>query len=216
MGLNRFLQFFIPKESKFLHLLRSQVEDILKASELLITFMNTPTHEERRKLYAEIKAIEKHCDGITNTILDELNNTFITPFDREDINELAMQLDDVTDLITGSAKRTILYQPKEVPESMAMMAEYILESAKCIMTAVDELDKVKRDPSVVKEQCRRLHELENLADDVYENFIISMFKKADDAIELFKMVEIIQILESATDKEYRVSDTLKTIVIKYA
>lgn len=216
MGINRFLQLFIPKESKFLDLLQAQVDDIIKASELLITFMKTPTHEERKGIYAEIKNIEKHCDEITNTILDELNNTFITPFDREDINALASTLDDVTDLITGSAKRAILYQPKILPKSMLSMAEYILESANCIKIAVDELDKVKKDPTIVKEQCRRLHELENLADDVYENFIISMFEHADDAIELFKMVEIIQILESATDKEYRVSDTLKTIVIKYS
>lgn len=216
MNINRFFQFFLPKETKFLTLLLGQVEDIIKASDLLVTFMKTPQHEQRKELYAKIKEVELHCDVLTNKILDELNNTFITPFDREDIRELASQLDDVLDLINGSAKRVVLYQPKNMSESMAGLAAYIKESAESLLIAVGELDKVKKNPTVVKQECRRLHELENLADDVYEHFIITLFEEEKDAIELFKQTEIMQMLENATDKAYHVSDVLETIIVKYA
>lgn len=217
MGINRFFQFFLPKEAKFIELLIGQTDDIVKASDLLVQFMQTESQEQKKLLYAKIKELEKHCDTLTTRILDELNNTFITPFDREDIHDLAAQLDDVLDLINGSAKRVVLYQPKRMPDSMGKLAKYIQDDALLIQTAVKELDKVKKNPSSIKRICRELHEIENLADDVYENFIIDLFGGGEkDAIELLKLVEIMQMLENATDKAYRVSDVLKTIVIKYA
>ncbi|MDR2936256.1 MAG: DUF47 family protein [Rikenellaceae bacterium] len=215
-NISRFFQFFLPKESKFLPLLRGQVADILKATDLLIEFIRVTGQEDRKRLYVEIKKIETHCDDLTNEIVDELNKTFITPFDREDIHLLAAQLDDLLDLINGSAKRVVLYQPREMPASMVQMAEHIREGALCIQTAVIELGKKRRNDNLVLSQCRRLHEIENTADDVYENFIISLFKQEKDAIELLKQVEIMQLLESATDKAYRVAEVLKTIVVKYS
>ncbi len=215
-NISRIFQFFLPKETKFLPLLRAQVDDILTASDLLIEFTKTPKHEDRKVIYAEIKKVESHCDRITEEILDELNKSFITPFDREDIHSLASQLDDVLDLINGSAKRTVLYQPDEMPKAMVEMAEHIKIDAETIREAVDELDKVKRDPKVIRACCRRLHEIENSADDVYENFIIDVFRNQKNAIELLKQVEIMQMLENATDKAYRVADVLKTIIVKYA
>ncbi len=215
-NISRFFQFFLPKESKFLPLLRGQVTDILKASDLLIEFIQVTTQEDRKRLYVEIKKTETHCDDLTNEIVDELNKTFITPFDREDIHTLAAQLDDLLDLINGSAKRAVLYQPREMPLSAVHLAEHIREATLSIQTAVVELSKKHRSDNLVLTQCRRLHEIENSADDVYENFIISLFKQEKDAIELLKQVEIMQLLESATDKAYRVSEVLKTIVVKYS
>ena len=216
MGISRFIRFLLPSENKFLPLLRAQLDDILAASDLLIQLTQTAEHQDRKPIYAEIKKLESHCDRLTEQILDELNNTFITPFDREDIHMLSSDFDDLLDLINGSAKRVILYKPKELPDCMAELAVHIKESALCIQIAVNELDKVKRDPSVVKAQCRRLHELENSADDVYENFLIASFENPDDAIELMKKIEIIQLLESATDAAYRVSEVFRTIIVKYA
>ena len=216
MGISRFIRFLLPSENKFLPLLRAQLDDILAASDLLIQLTKTPLHDDRKPVAAEIRKLESHCDRLTEQILDELNNNFITPFDREDIHALSSDFDDLLDLINGSAKRIILYKPKELTPSMTELAEHIKDSAICIQIAVNELDKVKRDPSVVKAQCRRLHELENSADDVYENFLITSFENPDDAIELMKKVEIIQLLESATDAAYHVSDVFRTIIVKYA
>jgi len=215
-NISKLFQFFLPKDGKFLPLLQEQMEDVIRAADLLIAFTGTAEHEDHKILYARIKQTESHCDRITDQILDELNTSFITPFDREDIHTLASQIDDILDLINASAKRTVMYQPGKMPASMVRLAECIREEAEVISKAIDELKKVKRDPAVVREACRRLHELENAADDVYENFIIELFRDEKDAIELLKQVEIMQILESATDKAYRVADVLKTIIVKYA
>lgn len=210
------MQFFLPKESKFFPLLRGQVDDIVAAADLLVEFTKTSSHEGRRQIYTKIKVLENHCDGLTDTVFDELNKTFITPFDREDIHKLAEQLDDVLDLITGSSKRTVLYQPDEIPVSFHKMALLINEGVHCLKIAIDELDKVRKDPKVVKEQCANLHTIENKADDVYESFLIDLFANQKDAIELVKEMGIIQLLEKATDKAEEVADVIKTIIVKYA
>jgi len=216
MGINRFFQIFLPKESKFFPLLKGQTEDLIKAADLLITFVHTSDHDKRKIIYSEIKQVETHCDKLTDQIFDELNKTFITPFDREDIHALASQIDDVLDMINASAKRIILYKPEELSQSMRKMADYIKEGVICIEKAIDELDKLKRNPKEVRIQCTKLHEIENSADDVYENFIIALFENEKNAIELVKQVEIIQLLENTTDKAYRIADVLKTIIVKYA
>ncbi|MDR0510116.1 MAG: DUF47 family protein [Rikenellaceae bacterium] len=216
MAFNTFMKFFLPKESKFFPLLHTQADDIIKASDLLIRFLQTTGHEQRKNLYSEIKKVETHCDQVTDEIFNELNNTFITPFDREDIHTLASQLDDILDMINASAKRTILYQPQETSSSMVSLAEHIRESALSILIAVEELAKKRRKNIILKTQCIRLHEIENSADDVYESFIISLVETEKNAIEMIKQIEISQLLESTTDKAYRVADTLKTIMVKYS
>lgn len=216
MGLNRFLQLFIPKESKFYPLLRGQVADILEASDLLIKFTKTEEHYVRKDLYKKIKELESHCDTMTITIFEELNHTFITPFDREDIHNLASQMDDVMDLINDSAKRTILYRPAQIPEEITRMAELIRECALCLEIAISELDKVRKSPKVVIEQASRLHKVENEGDNVYEMFLIKLFRHEENAIELIKQMEIIQMLEAAIDKAEDVADLIRTIIVKYA
>ncbi len=216
MKIDRFFKFFLPKESKFFPLLRAQVDTIVEAADLLIAFYKTPGESERETLYEHIKALEKRCDGYTTEILDELNETFITPFDREDIHTLASQLDDVLDLINTSAKRVVMYRPKVLSPSMVAMAECVKEMCIALQTAVYELEKVKKNPDVVKEQCRLLHTLENKADDIYENFIRALINHETDPIELRKQDKIIAIVEDASDKAYKVVDILKTIVVKYA
>lgn len=119
-------------------------------------------------------------------------------------------------MITGAAKRAVLYRPGYMHPKTQQLAKYIQQSADYLCVAVKELDKVKKNPAVVRAQCRQLHELENLADNVYEEYITLLFREEKDAIELQKQVEIIQFLENASDKAYRVSDTLKTIIVKYA
>ena len=216
MGLNRFLQLFIPKESKFFPLLRGQVEDILKGADLLVEFTKTEEHYVRKDLYKQIKGLESHCDTMTLTIFEELNHTFITPFDREDIHNLASELDDVMDLINDAAKRTILYKPEQIPAEITKMAELIKESALCLEIAIGEIDKVRKNPKVAIEQAAKIHSIESTADNEYEMFLIKLFRHEQNAIELIKQMEIVQMLENTIDKTEDVADTIRTIIVKYA
>ena len=178
--------------------------------------MVTSVYVTATPVYKKIKEQEKKGDALSVKIFDELNSTFITPFDREDIHHLADRLDDVTDYINSCAKRIVLYNPKQLPKEAIDLALLIKEGAVCIGKAVDELNVMKKNSKKIKEYCVELHNIENKADDVYENFLIQLFENEKDAVEIIKLKEIMYELEKATDAAEYVGKIIKTIIVKYA
>lgn len=213
---NSFFSNFTPKEPKFFPILKEMADVILAASELIIECVQNNDHEKAIEYYKLIKEQEKKGDKLSSKVFDELNSTFITPFDREDIHHLADKLDDVTDYINSSAKRIVLYNPKEIPSSAVEVAKLIKEGAQCIVKAVDQLDVLKKNHDTIKQYCKELKVVENKADDVYENFLIDLFENQKDAIEIIKLKEIMSELEKATDAAEHVGKIIKTIIVKYA
>lgn len=213
---NTFFNRFLPKEPKFFPLLKKDADILMKVSELIIECVKSTDHESVVKYFKLIKEQEREADKVSNEIFDALNTTFITPFDREDINHLANRLDDVIDSITSCAKRLVLYKPKSIPMQAVDLAENLKESAEYISKAVDELDVLKKNAKKVTEYCNKLHDLENKADDIYENFVIDLFENEKDGIEITKVKEIMYELEKATDTAEHVGKIIKTIIVKYA
>jgi Phosphate transport regulator (distant homolog of PhoU) len=213
---NSFFSRFIPKETKFFPLLKSMTDTMLTASNLLIECVQKTEHADRVELYKKIKEQEKIGDKLSNKIFDQLNTTFITPFDREDIHHLANRMDDVTDGINSSAKRIMLYNPKKLPIETLDIAKLIKEGVLTIAKAIDELDVLKSSATNVKQYCSELHDIENKADDVYEHFIIKLFETEKDAVEVIKLKEIVYELEKTTDIAEYVGKIIKTIIVKYS
>lgn len=213
---NSFLNRLTPKEPKFFPILKEMADVILVASELMIECVEKGDHASAVEYNKKIKAQEKIGDALSNRVFDELNTTFITPFDREDIHHLANRLDDVTDRINSCSKRIVLYNPKKIPQSTVELAKVLRECAVTIGKAVDELDVLKKSAKNIKVHCARLHDLENQADDVYDKFIIDLFENEKDAIEIIKLKEIMSELERATDVADQVGKIIKTIIVKYA
>ena len=213
---NSFFSKFTPKEPKFFPILKEMADVLLVASDLIIECVQNNDHEKAIDYYKRIKEHERKGDALSGRIFDELNSTFITPFDREDINNLSNRLDDVTDYINSCAKKIVLYNPRQMPESAVELARLIREGAVCIGKAVDELDVLKKNSKKIKEYCVELHDIENRADDVYEHFLIELFEKESNGIELIKLKEIMYELEKATDAAEYVGKIIKTIIVKYA
>jgi len=213
---NSFFSNFTPKEPKFFPILKEMSDVMLVASDLIIECVQNDDHEKAIEFYKKIKEQEKKGDALSNKVFDELNSTFITPFDREDINHLSNRMDDVTDYINSCAKRIVLYNPKHLPASALDLAKLIREGAICIGKAVDELDVLKKNAKKIKEYCAELHDIENRADDVYEHFIIELFENEKNGIEIIKLKEIMYELEKATDATEYVGKIIKTIIVKYA
>lgn len=213
---NNLFDRFVPKENKFFPLLSQMADVILTASDLIIGCVQAKNHEEAVELYKKVKDQERRGDKLQAKIFEELNNTFITPFDREDINTLSSRLDDVIDHINSYAKRIMLYSPKVMPESAKLLAHLVRESAEFLTKAIDELDVLKKNPTKVREYCNKLHEIESKADDVYEHFLIDLFENEKDAIEVIKLKDILHELEKATDTQEAVGKIIKTIIIKYS
>jgi predicted phosphate transport protein (TIGR00153 family) len=204
------------KEPKFLPTLKEMSSIILITSDLMIECVSQCDHDVSTDFYKKIKEQEKHGDVLSNAIFDELNKSFITPFDREDIHHLATTLDDVIDYINSCAKRIVLYNPKSMPESAIEMAKLIKESAVNINKAVIALGALKKEGDKINKYCKKLHDIENKADDVYENFIIELFETEKDDIEVIKLKEIMQELEKATNAAEQVGKIIKAIAVKYA
>ena len=213
---NSFFSKFTPKEPKFFPILKEMSDIILVASDLIIECFQNTDHEVAIEFYKKIKEQERKGDALSARVFDELNSTFITPFDREDIHHLADRLDDVTDYINSCAKKIVLYNPKSMPAGALDIAKLIKDGALCIGKAVDELDVMKKNSKKIKEYCTELHMIESKADDVYENFLIELFENEKDAVEIIKMKEIMNELERATDAAEYVGKIIKTIIVKYA
>ncbi len=216
MRINNVFQFFVPKEKKFFPLFEGVAENLEKGAILLNKlFLSLDNEEEKLLLVAQIKQCESAGDDFTHQIFDELNKTFITPFDREDIQTLTSSLDDVLDYINSCAKRMELYKINAVPKNALEISEFLVQASYEIRIAIGELSNLKH-PEVIKKTCIRLNEIENKVDDLYYMSISYFFENEKDAIDLIKKQAIIKALETAADKAEDVADVLKSIIVKVA
>jgi len=213
---NSFFARFMPKEPKFYALLRQMSEISAEASFLVIECVKATDFEKVVEYARQIKAYEKKGDATLIRIFDELNTTFITPFDREDIHSLANHLDDVMDRMNSCTKKIVLYRPKQIPESALTLAQLVNKASDSVLKAVSELSSVKKNAANIKNLCNELHEIENSADEVFEDFLSNLFANEKDNIEVTKLKEIILELEKAVDAAEDVGKIIKTIIVKYA
>lgn len=212
---NSFFNRFVPKQPKFFNLLEQLAKVLEEAADVLAESIEHTSPEERETYYKRIKEVERRGDQITHQVLDELETTFITPLDREDINLLASGIDDVIDCVNSCAKRINIYNPRRLDNSAKELCRFIQKEAACIRKAVEELETFRKHPAQLREYCVTLHDLENQADDVYELFIKQLFEEEKDAVEIIKVKEVMQELERTTDAAEHVGKILKSLVVKY-
>ena len=216
MKIDRFLQLFVVKEKKFYPLYIEQAVNIEAAAKLLVELLQERKPENQKTLYKKVKDYEHSGDLITARLYEELNKTFVTPFDREDINRLGSSMDTLLDFIHDAAKRVLMYRPKNVNQLMVAMAQCIVEDARILGQIMGELDQLQKRPQEINEKCVRIKQIEHDVDNLYEEFMSDVFANEKDAIELVKLKNIGQVLEDATDRAKDVSDIVRGIIIKFA
>ncbi|MFN8240978.1 MAG: DUF47 family protein [Bacteroidales bacterium] len=216
MNIDKILKVFVPKDHSFFPLFEADADNLVKAAELLKKLMASSDTEERELINKEIKEVEHIGDEITNNTYQQLNKSFITPFDREDIHELTAHIDDVVDSINGVSRRVSLYKPKKLMPVYAQLADIILEGAKEIETAVHCLKDAGANRDKIMAACEKVKDLEHKADEVYFVGVSTLFENEEDPRELLKNNKILEILERCVDEEEDVTDTLKAILIKMA
>lgn len=214
---NTFLSKFTPKETKFFPLFNNLADIIFDVSQkLILCIEHKNIGQDIKEDYEAIKLEEKKADKITTEILNQLSKTFITPFDREDIHELANCLDDVIDEIHSCAKKIYLYNPKNLSSETAAIAELLKKGALQIKNAISGLENIKKKHSDISFSCEEIHDLENEGDDIYAQFISALFRDEKDPIEIIKLKDIVAELEKATDCADHVGKSLRTILVKYS
>jgi len=215
MKLDKIFSFLAPKEGKFYPLFKDASANLIIGAELLVEFMNEPAEEKRELLGQKIKEAELVGDQIAKNLYKTLSSTFITPFDREDIFELIHATDSVLDLMYGAAKQTHLYKLMVIPDEFRDMADTIRKASIEINTAFNGLRDVLN-LSKYKDNCHRIGELEEHADDINHRYLAKLFQEEKDAIELIKKKDILAALEKAVDRCDDVADIISSVIIKIA
>ncbi|MFA6402001.1 MAG: DUF47 family protein [Salinivirgaceae bacterium] len=214
MKFSNLLQYFSPKEKKFYAIFNSAAANIVLASEELVNLVHHDDIEERKAIRLKIKKLESQGDVHTRQVFSELNNTFITPFDREDIHELASTLDDVIDLMNGCSEKIIFYNCTTFSTNLREMAKNINKGCIELQNAVVGLEGLKK-PEVIMNACDAIDSIESHGDELYHQSISLLFANEKDAIELIRQKEILRMIEKASNKIEDVSDVIRTILIKY-
>jgi uncharacterized protein len=199
------------KDDKFYRIFNQMTVHILQAAEILQKMVQEP-EGDLESMAIKIKDLEHLGDELTHAVIAELNKTFITPIDREDIHDLSAALDDVLDVIDQTAVRIVLFQIRVPITDIPEMAAVFLSQVKELQAAINRL----QDNDHVVERCVEINRLENDADRLFQSAIGSLFKEVKDPIDVIKRKEIIESMERATDKAEDVSNVLESIVVKNA
>lgn len=202
----------MPKEVKFFDLFDKQAENLLEGAQLLNKIINTP--EINRDNIDKMHAIEHRGDEINHNILNMLNESFITPFDREDIFILAQNMDNVIDGIYMIANRFYLYKISNPSEESKKMASIIENSVSAVCKVVNSLRSNKNMKETLK-QCVEINRLENMADEIRDE-AISRILNDDKAnpILVIKQKELFEEAEKVTDMCEHVANVVESIIVK--
>jgi predicted phosphate transport protein (TIGR00153 family) len=201
----------IPRETKFFDMFAEMATNLTEGATtlrgLLQDYRNVPEAVQK------IKDIEHKGDDMTHAVVIKLNQTFITPFDREDIHELASAIDDVLDYVNSAADRLLMYKVESAPKAATKLADVIVRQSQELSKAVLLLEK---NHQKVLDHCVEVNRLENEADAIARDAIGKLFQEEKDPIQLIKIKELIEVLETATDKAEDAANVLETVILKSA
>src|SRR5438309_1129013 len=174
----------VPRATKFFEMFSEMVNNLTEGARLLKAILQDMKDVEAR--VEQLKTIEHRGDEMTHELLTKLNQTFITPFDREDIHRLATSLDDVLDFIHAAGERLVMYKILAAPPSSSELAQVIVKQCAELASAVSMLEKHDH----VLEHCVEINRLENEADRIARDSIARLFEREKDPIALIKMKEL--------------------------
>ncbi len=214
MKLDRFIQVLLPHDEKFYAFFEESAQNLVDACKELRNIQNNSA-ASREETVRKIHDFEHKGDNVTHKIFAELNATFVTPFDREDIHILASALDDIMDYIDGSAARFVLYKLQECPKEMANLIEILHGSVMELQRGVSLLRDFRKSAELQK-ILEKVNEYENEADAVFERAIADLFEHEKNAVQIIKLKEIYVGLETATDKCEDAANVLESLLIKHA
>jgi len=202
-----------PKEDKFFELFRSTAKIACEGSEMLVEFMRDEVFSEEK--LKEIKEIEHAGDRIQHKILEQLNKSFITPFDREDIYFIAKSMDDIIDCIEYTASRFIMLNVNSATEQARELADLIVVCCKEVTYIMEELKNMKNSKIMAK-KIIEVNRLEEEGDKLSRKAIKNLFRSDLAVLDIIKWREIYEALENALDACEDVANAVEGVVMKNA
>ena len=207
---------FLPTDERFFGYFRDAATNALEAARLLVDLIDH--YEDVERKVRRLRDYEHRGDEITHQIFNALNSTFVTPFDRDDIRNLASGLDDFLDYLEEAARKLYLYKIERTTEKAHLLARIIGEQAVLLAEAIPLLEEAKQHDKLLR-IIVDIHRLENEGDEVLSQELVSIYDEATDIPSLIKAMrwnELYQQLEDTTDRAEDVANTLEGIVLKHA
>ncbi len=204
----------MPRDDKFFDLFEVSAKNMVRAAESLKDMIYSwDCFDEKLE---ELTKIEHQGDTITHEIMFQLNRSFITPFDREDIGLLAHSLDDVTDLIQSAADTMVLYKVKTPGKRARELADIIVQITTEVENVMPSLRRHTANLEKILNSCVEINRLENVADTIYRTALTELFEYDSDIADIIKWREIYEHMESATDMCEDVANVLESVALKHA
>lgn len=212
MGFN-LLDLLLPRETKFYDYMNQHMDFLVEgttAFQDMVGQLDKLTPAELKSRLVAIKTCESEMDKVEATIIEELQLTFITPLDREDIHTLAIQVDRAMDIVNGVARKIEIYGITKVPNYVLRMADINATMARLLREIMHLLQAKKE----VREHCEKLHKLENDCDDLFNQAMAELFRSDYDALSVIKYKELYEMLESCSDTIDYVGKLIRGVRVK--
>lgn len=202
-----------PKEEIFFDLFVETAKNTCRSAEMLEELMvNYVSVNDKIK---QIEELEHECDQNVHNILKQLNKSFITPIDREDIHAIAKEMDNITDAIESTAHRFRMFNVGSIREDAKKVASLIVQCTKELTGVMEEMKNMKTSTELEK-KIIEVNRIENVGDEIYRDAIAQLFVAEKDAIEVVKWKEIYEYLENTLDACEDVANLVEGVVMKHA
>ncbi|MEW1952898.1 DUF47 family protein [Terrabacter sp. NPDC080008] len=198
-----------PQDTSFFTLFTSSAQLLVEATRELTRFLEVEPGQ-RQVVADRLKDLEHAADDATHELINKVNSSFITPFDREDIHNLAASLDDCMDYIEETADLIVLYRMGEIPEGLAEQFEILARMAEVTAEAMPRLQSMKD----LKSYWIEINRLENQADSLHRKMVASLFNNAVDPVTVIKVKAIVDGFENAADAFEKVAHAVEGIAVK--
>ncbi|MGD0059417.1 MAG: DUF47 family protein [Verrucomicrobiia bacterium] len=205
------LRRLIPREYNFFESFDQAADHAVHAAKLLLKL--TEHYADADPIARELNGIEHACDDVAHRTMEQLNKTFITPLDREDIHVMILRIDDVVDLTNAAANRMAFFGILQPTQHSVNLAKQVVRGCEKLAEAVHGMSSTRNYEQVMRD-CIAVHEVENAADDILHAALAELFATEKNAIEVIKWKDIYETMEKITDRLEDVANVLQGVIVK--
>ena len=210
----RLLSMLMPQERKFFALFNQHASLVVQGAAALVEMLDGYADGARRdEFVAKIQKIEHNADEVTHETVALMHNTFVTPFDRDQINKLIQRMDDILDLIQDTAESLTLYDVHTLTAEVRHLANLMQLSCQKVHDAVIQLSSMDNGQAILR-ICQEIDGLESAADRVMRSAISRLFREEKDVRQLVKLKAVYELIELATDKCLDVALVIEGVVLE--
>lgn len=205
---------FKPADAKFFTLFEEAADILYQGAVLLQDMM--AKHETMEARLKDLIALEQKGDKVTDQIIDKLNETFMTPLDREDIYSLARELDEILDSVCSTVEKMVIYEAGKPDEKFKEMVDTFVDAAEKVKDAMHMMRNMKNSTVQILDMCYEIKKCESAGDRIYRFGVADLFKNSKDAIAVIKWKEVFEQMETALDRCEKIAKLIRGVVVKYA